>query len=74
MQVFIILAGHVASVLLAHRVALQVFASRREAVVSQLPMLLLMVGFTVSGLWILSQPLTSTMIVGSCEVSQGVLA
>lgn len=64
MQVLMILTGHVSSVLLAHRVALRVFASRREAVVSQLPMLVLMVGFTVLGLWILSQPLTSTMVVG----------
>jgi hypothetical protein len=64
MQVCFILAGHVASVLLAHRVALRVFAARRDAVLSQLPMLLLMVGLTVSGLWILSQPLTSTMVVG----------
>jgi hypothetical protein len=63
-QVLLILAGHVASVLLAHRVALRVFASRRAAVWSQLPMLLLMVGLTIGGLWILSQPLTSTMIVG----------
>ncbi len=64
MQVCFILAGHIASVLLAHRVALRVFAVRRDAVLSQLPMLLLMAGFTVSGLWILSQPLTSTMVVG----------
>jgi hypothetical protein len=63
-QVSLILGGHVSSVLLAHRVALRVCASRREAVVSQLPMLLLMVGFTVFGLWILSQPLTSTMVAG----------
>jgi hypothetical protein len=63
-QVLLILAGHVSSVLLAHQVALRVFATRRAAVLSQLPMLLLMVGFTVFGLWILAQPLTSTMVVG----------
>jgi hypothetical protein len=63
-QVLLILVGHVSSVLLAHRVALRVFASRRAAVLSQLPMLLLMVGFTVFGLWILAQPLGSTMVVG----------
>jgi len=64
MQVLLILAGHVSSVLLAHQVALRVFATRRAAVLSQLPMLLLMLGFTVFGLWILAQPLTSTMVVG----------
>jgi len=63
-QVLLILVGHVSSVLLAHQVALRVFATRRAAVLSQLPMLLLMLGFTVFGLWILAQPLTSTMVVG----------
>jgi hypothetical protein len=57
-QVGLILAGHVASVALAHRVALAVFPSRRAAALSQLPMLLLMVAFTVAGLWIIAQPLT----------------
>jgi hypothetical protein len=61
-QVALILLGHVASVVLAHRVALRVFPTRAQAVVSQLPMLVLMVGFTVFGLWILCQPLTATMI------------
>ena len=61
-QVTLILAGHVSSVVLAHRVALRVFGSRREAILSQLPMLLLMVGFTVFGLWILAQPLTAMVI------------
>lgn len=61
-QVTLILAGHVSSVVLAHRVALRVFGSRRQAILSQLPMLLLMVGFTVFGLWILAQPLTAMVI------------
>lgn len=57
-QVGLILLGHVASVYLAHQVALRVFPSRRAALLSQLPMLGLMVLFTISGLWILAQPLT----------------
>jgi hypothetical protein len=57
-QVVLILAGHIVSVYLAHRVALSVFPTRRAAVLSQLPMLCLMVLFTVAGLWILAQPLT----------------
>ena len=61
-QVLLILAGHVVAVVLAHRVALQRFPSRGQALASQAPMLLLMVVFTISGLWILAQPLTSTMI------------
>ena len=56
-QVVLIVLGHVLSVVLAHRVALRVFPNRRAAVLSQLPMLGLMVLFTVVGLWILAQPL-----------------
>jgi hypothetical protein len=57
-QVGLILLGHIISVALAHRVALQVFPNRRDAALSQLPMLILMVAFTVAGLWIIAQPLT----------------
>lgn len=57
-QAGLILFGHLVSVYLAHRVALRVFPTRRQALLSQLPMLLLMVTLTVAGLWILSQPLT----------------
>jgi hypothetical protein len=55
-EVALILIGHVVSVYLAHRVALRLFASRREAMISQLPMLLLMVAYTVIGLWVISLP------------------
>jgi hypothetical protein len=56
-QVGLIVAGHIVSVYLSHRVALQVFPTHRQAVISQLPMLALMVIFTTVGLWILSQPM-----------------
>ena len=58
-QVVLIVLGHVISVYLAHRVALLYFPSRRQAAISQLPMLLLMIALTIGGLWILSQPLAS---------------
>ena len=61
-QVGLILAGHIISVWLAHRVALRVFGSRGKAMLSQLPMLALMVAFTVAGLWILAQPLTVMLL------------
>jgi hypothetical protein len=57
-QVALIVLGHVAAVYCAHLVALRIFPTRRAAALSQLPMLLLMVAFTVAGLWILAQPLT----------------
>lgn len=57
-QVGLILSGHIASVVLAHREALRIFPDHRTATLSQLPMLLLMVGFTTLGLWILSLPIS----------------
>ena len=59
-QVGLILIGHVASVVVAHREALRLFGTPRTAALSQLPMLVLMLAFTVFGLWILAQPITNT--------------
>lgn len=56
-QVTLIVAGHVASVYVAHLQALDWLKDRKRAAISQLPMLVLMVAFTVAGLWILSQPI-----------------
>jgi hypothetical protein len=56
-QVALILAGHIVSVYLAHVEALKVFPNPRHAVLSQLPMLVLMVLLTTVGLWILSLPI-----------------
>lgn len=57
-QVAFILGGHILAVYLAHFVALDTFPTRWKAVLSQFPMLILMVMYTMAGLWILSQPLT----------------
>ncbi len=56
-QLGLIVAGHIASVYFSHVVALRTLTTSRNAIVSQLPLLLLMLAFTVSGLWILSQPI-----------------
>ena len=61
-QVGLIVFGHVVSVVVAHRIALRHFPSRWTAMLSQLPMLVLMIAFTVSGLWILAQPLTAMLM------------
>ena len=58
-QVAFILTGHIAAVYLAHLIALRLFPSRKKALLSQFPMLILMVIYTMIGLWILSQPITS---------------
>lgn len=57
-QVSFIILGHIAAVYLAHVIALKIFSHQKRAVISQIPMLILMVAYTVTGLWILSQPLT----------------
>ena len=54
-QVVIIVAAHVAGVTVAHALALRL-AGRAPATVSQLPMLVLMIGYTTLGLWLLSTP------------------
>jgi hypothetical protein len=57
-QVTLIVWGHVVAVLAAHRVALDVEGSSpRTALVAQLPLVLLMVGYTFTGLWVLGQTL-----------------
>ena len=58
-QVVLILLGHIVGVYLAHLVAIKIFPSHKRALLSQIPMLILMVSYTMIGLWILSQPITS---------------
>ena len=52
-----IVLGHVIAVYVAHVVALREFRDRRAALRSQLPILVLMVGYTVVSLWIIAQPI-----------------
>ena len=52
--VALIVMGHVIAVVLAHGAALRVFGA--HAVASQLPLMALMVGYTMLSLWILAQP------------------
>jgi len=56
-EVALILLGHIASVYLAHAIAQRTFATRRDIVASELPLLLLMMGYTFIGLSVLSLPL-----------------
>ena len=55
-----IVLGHVIAVYVAHVVALREFRDRRAALRSQLPILVLMVGYTVVSLWIIAQPIVET--------------
>jgi hypothetical protein len=53
-QVIALVAGHVGGLVLAHERALTTYADHRRAVRSQRWMLVVMVGFTSLGLWLLS--------------------
>lgn len=51
-----VVAGHALSVLLAHRIALDLYGGHRRAFVSQLPLVGFMLGYTLFGLWLLAAP------------------
>ncbi len=53
-QVLLIVWGHVAAVFAAHRLALR-GTTRTRALVTQAPLVVLMVGYTIAGLWVLAQ-------------------
>jgi len=55
-SVIAIVVGHIIAVYLAHAVALRVFQDHRTVLRSQIPMLILMVGYTILSLWMLAQP------------------
>ena len=56
-QVALIVAGHVIAVYLAHSISLRLVRDPGHALRSQLPMLALMVLYTITSLWILAQPI-----------------
>ncbi|HKV86702.1 MAG TPA: hypothetical protein VJT78_01745 [Candidatus Dormibacteraeota bacterium] len=57
-QVILIVLGHVIAVYLSHLRAGERFRTAQRALLSQYPMLLLMVMYTMTSLWILAQPIT----------------
>ncbi|HEY8647326.1 MAG TPA: hypothetical protein VIL77_15760 [Gaiellaceae bacterium] len=54
LQVLLIVWGHVAAVFAAHRLAIRA-SSPARALLAQAPLVALMVGYTVAGLWVLAQ-------------------
>ncbi len=58
-QIAFILVGHIAAVYIAHIIALRTFPTHKKALLSQIPMLILMVVYTMIGLWILAQQVTN---------------
>jgi len=60
-SVIVIVAGHVLAMYIAHRLALARFSERRSALRSQYPFAALMVAYTMLSLWILAQPVVTTV-------------
>ena len=56
-QVGLIVLGHIIAVVEAHRVSLQVHGRPLRTLATQVPLVLLMVGYTYAGLWVLGQAL-----------------
>ncbi|MEM8841359.1 MAG: hypothetical protein AAGD47_06255 [Pseudomonadota bacterium] len=55
-QAAAVVIGHVWAVLLAHRMALDLFEAPRRAVLATLPLSIFMIGYTFLGLWLLAAP------------------
>jgi hypothetical protein len=52
-----IVVGHAIAVFLSHSVAVRIFGNREAALASQIPMVGLMVAYTMLSLWIVAQPI-----------------
>ena len=56
LQAFAIIGGHVLAVVVAHALSGRLDSASRHPILSQIPLTLLMIGYTVFGLWLLSTP------------------
>lgn len=56
-QTLLIVLAHMMAVFTAHRIALGRTPSRQRALIGQIPLTILMIGYTVYGLWLLSTPI-----------------
>ncbi|TIR64662.1 MAG: hypothetical protein E5X18_31030, partial [Mesorhizobium sp.] len=56
LQAGVIIVGHVLAVLIAHGLAWRLHPQPSRAALSQLPLTLLMIAYTIFGLWLLATP------------------
>ncbi len=52
-----VVAGHMLAIAMAHRIALDFAGTHRRAAISQIPLAVFMLGYTLLGLWLLASPL-----------------
>ena len=55
-QAGLVVLGHVWSVVLSHRIALDLYPDGRKAALATLPLSIFMIGYTLLGLWLLASP------------------
>lgn len=55
-QAGIVVVSHVLAVLMAHWVACHLFIARKQVILVQIPIAVLMMGYTLFGLWLLAAP------------------
>lgn len=55
-QAAAVVLGHVLAVMLAHAVAVRAFGTTRRAALSQAPLAIFMIAYTLFGLWLLASP------------------
>lgn len=55
-QASAIVIGHILAILLSHSYALRLCTTRRQALISQLPLIIFMIAYTFLGLWLLASP------------------
>ena len=58
-SVIAIVTGHIAAVYLSHAEAIKLYGSPARALKSQIPMMVLMVAYTMLSLWIIAQPIVA---------------
>ncbi|MGI9373294.1 MAG: hypothetical protein ACR2OJ_12420 [Hyphomicrobiales bacterium] len=51
-----VVLGHMLSILVAHGIALRIFETDRKALLSQIPIAIFMIAYTLFGLWLLAAP------------------
>jgi hypothetical protein len=60
-SIILIVIGHIIAVYVAHMEALRIYADRSQerygTLISQIPMIVLMIGYTMLSLWIIAQPI-----------------
>ena len=59
-----VLGGHLVAIWVAHSTAYQLFPSRLQAIRSQYPFVLVMIGYTAVSLWLISLPTASPAFLG----------